>query len=164
VLAVAVLVVVVFGISAVGLAWHGSRAGKSAGPIPASMRRQIDFALIVPYEESTIGNDISYDQSRHTLSYTWTAPAGRLVVSQQPTPPQFADIKGYEQKVYDSFNQYDTFHSQLGEVHLTRPGQQGNSNMAAVNTNGTLMFVTAPKQLAGPEWQAILAALHTLPN
>lgn len=133
----------------------------AAKSIPADIQTQAGFKLMAP-AKGVDPTSVKFNQSQKTLSYKFNSPAGGLTISQQPTPETFSTIAGYADSVYKGFNQYSTFDSPLGTVHLTRPGGSSGANVAILDHSGTLLFASSTKELSQADWQKVFSTLEQI--
>jgi hypothetical protein len=124
-------------------------------PIPPSLRNQVTSTLLVPEGGgySLNRDSAKYDKDKKVLTYTASYAGTKLVVSEQPTPSEFVDVPEVYDKVTAGMNNYQTFDSGIGTVHLTQPKQLSGKQAAVLNTKGTLMFVKPENALTDDQWR-----------
>ena len=124
-------------------------------PIPGSLKQQLTSTLIVPsHKQATIDrSSAKYDGSLKVLSFTVGTAGHKLVMAEQPTPDQFVDVPQAFQKVLENMNEYDSFDSVMGTVHLTKPQSLHGGQTAVLNAKGTLLFATPAANLSTDQWR-----------
>ena len=130
--------------------------------VPAAITRAITSTILVPKSNDVVvaGESIKYDTSLKLLSYAAIAYGVPTVVSEQPTPESFIDIPQVYDKVVANMNEYSTFDSATGTVHLTRPKDLGGKQAAVMNAKGTLMFVKPARDLSNDQWRRLFNNLE----
>ena len=124
-------------------------------PIPGPIKKQLTSTLLVPRGGGAVVDraSVNYDRNQKLLIFNVAYVGIKLVVSQQPTPDQFVDIPDVYTKLIDGLNNYSSFDSSIGTVHLTKPTQAHGGQWGVLNTKGTLMFVKPDKNLTDDQWR-----------
>jgi hypothetical protein len=134
-------------------------------PIPPQIKKQLTSALIVPQgsdsDLAVIEQDSpKYDKREHLLTYNVKYAGHKLVVGQQPTPPQFTEIPKFYETFRNQAGEYASFDSTLGTVYLIKPqGLKGSQNAAVLNAKGTLIMVKSDDKLSEDDWKKFFLTL-----
>ena len=129
--------------------------------VPAEIKRAVTSTILIP-----VGNDVAvkresmrYDAKIKLLTFSTTEAGANVVFSEQPTPDSFTDIPQVYDKVVINMNEYASFSSDVGTVHLTRPKDLQGKQAAVMNTKGTLMFAKPEHDLSEDQWRKLINGL-----
>lgn len=134
-------------------------------PIPGPIKAKLTSTLLVPRggDYQVKRESAKYDPKLKVLTYEVAINGvGSAVVSEQPTPDSFIDIPQVYDKVVANMNEYGTFDSDIGTVHLTRPKDLGGKQAAVMNAKGTLMFVKPERDLSDDQWRKLFNGLEVV--
>lgn len=141
------------------LFWRSSQP-----PIPKNIKQQTNFLLYYPSPQSAKIDKatIKYDTSNKLVSFVANQEAGaKFVFSMQASPVEFSEVPESYNKYIERLSMTTSFDSTQGKVDITNPeGQTGQT--AVMNSKGTLLFVTANKQLSEDEWHSLFNTLRTI--
>jgi hypothetical protein len=70
------------------------------------------------------------------------------------------NIPGALGKFVEAMNNYQSFETTVGTVHLTKPKSQNGKQAAVLNIKGTLLFARAESNLSDDQWQAFFNHLQ----
>lgn len=132
-------------------------------PIPAPIRDQVKFAILLPTENVIIDQtSYKYDRSQQILSFTGRLTDGQSVTfAEQATPEPFNDIPNFYQQLLQNMFEYESFDGLNGTVYLTHP--KGAGQAAVINTKGTLVFARVARDETKQTWNTVFndLALYT---
>lgn len=153
VILIAVLSIIVYG-----------KVTASSDGVPKAITSQLTSALIMPDTSTTTIDETSYkyDPSSKLFSYTAVYADSHLVFSEQPAPESFTDIPEAYQKVLESMNNYSSFDSTIGTVHLTKPPNSAGKQTAVLNAKGTLLFAKSDRNLDSDQWRALFKSVDVV--
>ena len=131
---------------------------------PEATKNRLHFTLIAPTGGGiTIDKkSVKFDETNKLLTYTITYGSTSLVVSEQSVPSQFVDITTVYTKLVEGLNNYESFESVIGSVHLTKPTQLGGRQVAVLNSKGTLLFVKPKDPLTTDQWKVIFQYMEVI--
>lgn len=86
----------------------------------------------------------------------------QLTITQQATPSVFSDVPQYFPTLITRLNEYSSFGSIYGTVHLTKPKELNGQQQAVLNTSGTLMFVHPSHNLSDDTWRRFFNGLQVV--
>lgn len=140
--------------------WQNSRPILSG-----NLKKEIVFPVFWPDKSEPVTvnkSTLKYDTSSGLVSYTIQTPSSNsLVVSEQSTPEDFTASPQVYSNLIQAILEYEQFSSRNGTVYLTHP--KGTSGETAVmNSQGTLMFVKASKNLSDSAWRQFFNNLQTI--
>jgi hypothetical protein len=133
--------------------------------IPDSIKSHLGSTLLVPSGSDYTGSHSSakYDSSKQLLAYRINiAGATSVVVSEQPAPPQFADITTYTDHFVNDLGEYKSFGSPNGTIYLYHPKNAPQLTNAFLLSSGTLMFVKPDNNLTEAQWHAFFTAVQVV--
>ncbi len=132
-----------------------------ASPLPKPIREQFIGTLMVPQANTVVIDKASatYDAQLKVLVYKIAAYDTTLTVSEQPTPDSFTDIPELLQKVATNMQEYATFDTDIGTVHLAKPTQTDGKQTAIMNSKGTLMFISSKRNLSQDQWRKLFKTM-----
>ena len=134
-------------------------------PIPGSIKSQLSSTLLAPTAAGYTGSHdtAKYDSSHKLLAFKVTIPGGHSVtVSESPSPSQFTDITGYFNQFINDLGEYENFGTVNGTVYLTHPKNAPQTQVAVLNTDGTLMFVKPDNNISDDQWHAFFNAIQAI--
>ena len=131
---------------------------------PEATKNRLHFTLIAPTGGGvTIDKkSVKFDEANKLLTYTITYGTASLVVSEQSTPSQFVDVTTVYTKLVEGLNNYESFESAIGSVHLTKPTQLGGRQVAVLSSKGTLLFAKSKDPLATDQWKVIFQYMEVI--
>jgi hypothetical protein len=131
--------------------------------LPRPLSRQVTSTVFLPNSVDAVINRSSYkyNPSEKVLSLTAGFAGTTMTLSEQPTPDSFTDIPEVYQKVVAQMNNYESFESKDGTVHLTKPSQLAGQQTAVLNAKGTLLFIKPSKNLSTDQWKLFFRSLKT---
>lgn len=157
--AVAVLIGVIAATTVAVYALLNTRDRIRYGIEPA-VYNAVTYKVVAP-EVGVVQNTVAYNAQTKSLSYTARQPI-TMIVSQQPTPTEFADIEGYSTTFYNGLGQYSTVSTEYGQAHLTKPDGDRGANVAVLNSGGSLIFISSQELRTDNQWQTIINTLRTI--
>ena len=136
----------------------------SKSPLPANLTDQATSTVLVPITNDISVNRTTASYNPHIKLLVFSVQVGgiRTVFSEQPTPNTFVDIPQVYDRVIEQSQEYGSFETALGTVHLTRPRNAYGKQTAILNTRGTLLFVKPDKELSDSNWRQLFRALTVL--
>ena len=132
--------------------------------IPASISSQAVSTIFVPKGDMYRIDSASakYDAPDKLLTFKITSKGKSVATfAEQPTPDQFVDIPESAPKFFQQAGEYKVFASNYGTVHLLHLGKSVN-NAAAMNAQGTLLFVNPSIKFSEDDWRRLFKQLVVL--
>jgi len=132
--------------------------------ISADIRKQINFAIMVPSDNSLVDKKtVKYDPSKKILSFLCDSFNSKLIVSEQAFPDQFVDVP----QAYDRFLQQlptiTSFEVINGQVNLAKPENLNGKTLAVMNGKGTFIFVhSQTKDLNENQWRTFFNSMDII--
>ena len=125
------------------------------------MQRQIPFTVYFPDASwKTNTHDASYQNG--VLRFAAQQAQGRVIFTEQSTPPIFSEVPQYLPSLLAKMNQYASFSSSSGTVYLTKPNELRGGQTAVIENGGTLLFIRPAQELSEKQWQQLCSGLYTV--
>jgi hypothetical protein len=135
-------------------------------PIPAKIRKQVSFPILLPKKQDAVINNSSYkfDSDQKVFSFTAYLMSDHQLATftEQATPSPFLDIPNFYPQFLQTLHEYQSFDGLQGTVYLTHP--KGVGQAAILNSKGTLMFIRVPHDEPQSTWQPLTNHLKTIDN
>ena len=137
-------------------------------PIPSSVSKQLDFSpLVIPANiKSPTTSDYSpsvAEDGTRLLVYTIHLHNAKVTVSQNPQPPQFADVPDFKSKFLENVIQQTTSVSTAsGTIILGQMAKQKNKQFAVMLERGLIVFLTPSQPLEEKQWRTVGDALDVV--
>jgi hypothetical protein len=129
-------------------------------PVPADITKQAPYPVLAAQPTADLKPDAStykYNAPDKQVSFVVHYQGRPIIVSQQPTPDQMTDIPEYYPKFISQLGGYSSFDTALGRVDLAKPA--GQTQVAIINTKGTLNFLRSDKELTADDWRRLFSHL-----
>lgn len=133
--------------------------------VPAKISQQYPATVFLPKESATTRvdrNTVKYDSKLKLLTMTLTASGTKMVLSEQPTPDTFVDIPQAYDKVISNMQEYESFETSIGRVHLVKPQELHGKQAAVLSSKGTLLFAKPDDNLDTDDWRRFFKGLTVL--
>jgi hypothetical protein len=137
----------------------------AAGPIPNSIKQQLDFVVLYPPNSSDVHIDrstVKYDPSNGVLSFVATTYGIKNTITEQATPDTFNDIPDYYSQFVAKMNDYQTLATYNGQADITRPSSLNGDQAAVMNAKGVLLFAHPIHDLSESQWLRFFNSLQVI--
>ena len=153
--------VLVVGLSFIAGGWLWSQQPK----LPASVRAKVNFTVFNPSRRAgvtVVPGGYHYDDQTSSLSTTTVTTTGsaKIIMSQQATPPTFAEAPQLYTEFVDKLGRFAVFKAPYGQVYLTRPANLVGGEAAVFNARGTLLIARSDTILNQAQWEQLFINLE----
>jgi len=132
-------------------------------PVPASVRKQLNFAAVYPSNTSTIDqNSYDYNNSQKNLTFNVSYSGHTILLSEQVAPGDSSNVTDvyYEGLGLRPIAQIQTHQGLAAIVNFYSNSDYASSGQDAVlATKGTLLIARPDSNLSLEQWKAFLNGL-----
>lgn len=130
-------------------------------PIPAAITKQMDFFALVPKEGSFSldKSTVRYSSESEILTFIAKGEGVALTVTEQAVPSVMASFPDMLSRQFDIMKDKQTLVTPLGTAYVANNQDAKNTQVAAINAQGTLLFARPDHEMDTKQWRRFFNGL-----